>query len=69
MDMSDARTPQELGEALAEAMLTKHPAFATPQEFIVSSNFKGFCDGRSFNDEQRIACEKAYQLRYRELTQ
>lgn len=68
MDMSDARTPQQLGEKLAEKMVEQHPEFALPQEFIQSTNFEGFCKGRSFTDEQRIACEKAYQVRYRELT-
>lgn len=67
--MSDARTPTQLGEALAEAMLKKHPEFALPQEFIQSSNFEGFCSGRNFTDVERIECEKAYQVRYRELTQ
>ena len=69
MDMSDARTPEELGEALAEAMLKKHPEFATPQEFIQSSNFQGFCLGRLFDAISRTECEKAYQRRYRELTE
>lgn len=64
----DNRTPEQLGQALAEAMVSKHPASALPQVFIMSSDFNGFCKGRGFTDVQRIACEKAYQKRYGELT-
>lgn len=67
--MRDARTPTQLGEALAEAMVTKHRDISTPQEFVMSSNFDGFCKGRNFTDVQRIECEKAYERRHRELTQ
>lgn len=64
----DNRTPTQLGYALAEAMVDKHPGKAIPQVFIMSSDFHGFCKGREFTYEQRTECEKAYQLRYRELT-
>lgn len=64
----DNRTPTQLGHQLAEAMVSKHPEFACPQEFIMSSNFQGFCKGRSFDDAQRIECEKAYHQRYKDLT-
>lgn len=66
--MKDARTPTQLGEALAEGMFTKHRHVSTPQEFIVSSNFEGFCKGRGFTDQQRKECEDAYTRRHRELT-
>lgn len=64
----DNRTPEQLGHALAEAMVSKHPDKALPQSFIMSADFNGFCKGRQFDDEQRIACEKAYQERYKDLT-
>lgn len=63
----DNRTPEQLGHALAEAMVSKHPASAMPQLFIMSSDFNGFCKGRQFTDVQRIACEKAYQERYKDI--
>jgi len=66
--MSDGRTPTQLGETMAERMLDKHPSFAMPQEFLVSSNFNGFCDGRGFSKADRKECEDAYERRYRELT-
>ena len=65
--MKDGRTPRQLGEALAEAMLSKHPDKALPQSFVMSSDFDGFCRGRNFTETQRIQCEKAYQQRYEDL--
>lgn len=66
--MSDARTPTQLGETMAEKMLEQHASVASPQEFIVSTNFEGFCKGRGFSTDQRKECEAAYERRYRELT-
>jgi hypothetical protein len=66
--MKDARTPEQLGEALAEKMLEHHPTIASPQMFIMSSNFEGFCNGRGFGSDDRLTCERAYQRRYKELT-
>jgi len=66
--MKDARTPTELGIALAEAMVGKHPHVSSPQEFVMSSNFDGFCKGRRFTKDERNECEKAYKQRHRELT-
>lgn len=48
-------------------MFSKHRDVSTPQEFVMSSNFDGFCRGREFTDVQRAECEKAYQQRHREL--
>lgn len=65
----DNRTPRQLGEALAEAMLAKHPSRALPQQFVTSKEFRTFCKGRKFNDVEQILCEKAYNERYAELKQ
>lgn len=66
--MSDNRTPTQLGEALAEGMVTKHPTLSAPQGFLASDNFDGFCKGRGLTKKQRSECEDAYIRRHRELT-